>query len=93
MVCAEPAETVGGWLVEATASARLVLWLDEAAVPVTVSVAVPAGVLAEEVTVSVEDPEVVTEDGLNDAVTPAGRPLALMVTAPLNPPAGAIITA
>jgi hypothetical protein len=37
------------------------------------------------VTVIVEEPEVVTEVGLKVAVAPAGSPLALKVTVPVNP--------
>ena len=92
MVWADPAETVGGTLAVATTRARLAVWLKVVVLPVTIRVAVPSGVLPVEFTVSVVAPDVVIEDGLNDAVTPAGMPLALMVTAPLNPPAGATVT-
>jgi hypothetical protein len=37
------------------------------------------------VTVIVEEPEVVTEGGLKLAVAPAGSPLALKLTVPVNP--------
>ena len=53
--------------------------------PATANVAEPAGVVAEVETVSVDDPEVVMDAGLNAAVTPAGKPVALSDTAPLNP--------
>ncbi len=57
-----------------------------------VMVNVPVGVkVASVVTVRVEEPEVVTEVGLNVAVAPAGRPVALKVTVPLNEPTAAIV--
>jgi hypothetical protein len=57
--------------------------------PVMVTVAVP--MLAEllALNVSVVDPVLVV--GLNDAVTPLGRPLAANDTAPVNPPEGATV--
>jgi len=58
-------------------------------VPVIVSVYVPKGVPGPVATVRVDDPEPpLIEDGLKLAVALAGRPLALSVTEPLNPPCG-----
>src|ERR1700731_3945998 len=55
-------------------------------VPEIVRGYVPTGVEALVATVSVEDPEVVTEEGLNVAVAPVGKPvLTLNVTAPVKP--------
>jgi len=53
-------------------------------VPVTVTVAGP--VVAVELAVSVSTLEVAEEVGLNEAVTPLGRPDAVNVTLPVNPP-------
>ena len=54
-------------------------------VPVIVKVDVPKGVDALVVTVSVEDPEPVTDGGLNATVVPAGLPVTLRDTLPVNP--------
>jgi hypothetical protein len=54
-------------------------------IPVIVSVDVPTGVLPVVVTVNVELPVPVTVAGEKLAVVPAGNPLALSVTAPVNP--------
>ena len=57
-----------------------------------VIVNVPVGVkVASVVTVRVEEPEVVTDAGLKVAVAPAGRPLELKVTVPLNAPTAATV--
>jgi hypothetical protein len=53
--------------------------------PVSVNVDVPAGVLPVVVTVNVELPVPVTVAGEKLAVAPAGNPLALSVTTPVNP--------
>ena len=45
----------------------------------------PLGVAAAVATVRVEDPEPVTEVGLNVPVAPVGRPLTVKVTAALKP--------
>ena len=50
-----------------------------------VNVYVPARVEVAVVTVKVEDPEPLTEAGLKPAVAPAGTPLTLSPTLPLNP--------
>jgi hypothetical protein len=59
--------------------------------PVIVSVDVPTGVLPLVVTVNVELPVPVTVAGEKLAVAPAGNPLALSVTTPLNPPTAATL--
>lgn len=53
--------------------------------PVTEIAYVPAVADAETVNVKLEAPEPVTEAGEKDAVTPAGMPLAVRLTAPPNP--------
>ncbi len=60
--------------------------------PVMFRVEVAAGVVAAEVMVRVEEPELVTEAGLNEALAPEGRPLALSVTLPENPLRGVMFT-
>ena len=55
-------------------------------VPVMVTVKVPALALQVLVRFSVDVPEPVTEAGLKFAVIPAGSPLMLRATAPVNPP-------
>jgi len=44
------------------------------------------------VTVIVDEPEPATEGGLKLAPAPAGNPLALKVTVPVNPPDGVTVT-
>jgi hypothetical protein len=44
------------------------------------------------VTVIEEEPDPATDCGLNVAVAPDGKPLALRVTVPLNPLDGVIVT-
>jgi hypothetical protein len=58
-------------------------------VPVTVTVAEPTVAVLDAVKVSV--PVVVAEAGLNAAVTPVGKPLAVNATLPENPPLGVIV--
>jgi hypothetical protein len=53
--------------------------------PATVNVEVPNGVLADVVIVKVELAPAAIEAGLNEAVAPVGKPLALTVTVPLKP--------
>src|SRR5262249_7896852 len=50
-------------------------WVADGLVPVTVRTELELAALAATVTVSVELPPVVTEVGLNAAVTPAGKPV------------------
>ena len=57
-------------------------------VPVIVNGKLPAGVVALETTVIVEDPDVVIDVGLKVAVTPDGSPLTLKITVPMNPADG-----
>jgi hypothetical protein len=59
-------------------------------VPLTVTVVVPVTAVAEAVKVRVLVPAV--EAGLNTAVTPVGKPLALKVTLLANPPLGVTVT-
>ena len=53
--------------------------------PLTLNVYVPTGVFFAVETVIVEDPEPLTELGLNVAVAFAGNPLTLNITVPLKP--------
>jgi hypothetical protein len=68
-----------------TFKVTVVVCVSEPLVPVIVSVEAPTGVVEVVVTVSVDVPEPVTDVGLNPAVAPAGNPLRLSPTAPLNP--------
>ena len=43
-------------------------------------------------TVMVVEPEVLTDDGLKDALVRFGRPLTLKLTTPLNEPEGVTVT-
>ena len=61
-------------------------------VPVTVTVAFPAGVLPLVVIVRVEVPEVVTDIGENEATAPVGKPVAVKLTAPVKPFSAPIVT-
>ena len=79
----------GAW----TTSVAVAVCVSVPLVPVTVSVDVLAGVLEAVDTVIVElDTGGLTEVGLNVAVAPAGRPLAVNVTMPLNPLEGVTVT-
>lgn len=60
--------------------------------PVMVTVAAPTVALPAAVRVRVLPADPVTMEGLKLAVTPAGRPLALRVTAPLNPLIAEMVT-
>src|ERR1700676_524061 len=68
-----------------TFSVTLVECVSAPLAPVMVSAAEPVGVLAVVVMVSTELPLPLSELGLNVAVAPVGKPLALKVTALLNP--------
>ena len=68
-----------------TVSVTVVLCVALGAVPVTVTVYVPGVVPVPTLNVSVELPPAVTTLGLNDAVAPAGRPLAESVTLSAEP--------
>lgn len=50
-----------------------------------VSAYVPTGVLAEVVTVKVEEPDPVTEDGAKEAEAPEGKPLTEKLTTSAKP--------
>jgi hypothetical protein len=54
-------------------------------VPVIVRFAFPPGVFADVVIVSVALPDVVIEEGANDAEAPAGMPVAAKLTVSVNP--------
>ena len=75
-----------------TVKLTVVVWLRLPLVPLIVSVKVFLGVDPAVLTLSVELPEPAREVGLNVAVVFAGRPLALKVTVPLNPPDGVMVT-
>ena len=61
-------------------------------VPVIVSVELPPGVFGVVVTLSVEVPDPVMDDGVSDAMVSAGKPLALKPTVPVNPFAAPMAT-
>ena len=69
----------------ATVRVTLAVWVKLPLVPVIVSGYVPSGVVELLVTVSVELPAPVTVAGTKLGVAPAGSPLALSVTTPVNP--------
>jgi len=75
----------GGGGCALTTKLTVVLCVSAPLVPVIVNVDVPTGVLPLVVTVNVELPVPVTVAGEKLAVAPAGSPLALSVTAPVNP--------
>jgi hypothetical protein len=68
--------------VEVTVSATVVVAVSVPEVPVMVTVEVPA--VAVLLAVSVRTLDVVEDAGLNEAVTPAGRPDAANVTLPVK---------
>lgn len=65
------------------------MWLKDPEVPVMVTVLVP--VVAELLAFNVNVLVVVPGLGLNDAVTPLGRPVAANVTLPVKPPDGVTV--
>lgn len=67
------------------------VWLSVPLVPVIVNEKLPVGVLLAVVTVRVDEPEF-SEAGLKLAVAPAGNPLTLKFTVPVNPPEGVTLT-
>ena len=75
-----------------TTKVTVAVWLRLPLVPVIVSVELPVGVVLAVVTVIVEEPEVVTDEGLKLAAAPAGNPAALKLTVPVNPFNGATVT-
>src|SRR5579875_548185 len=70
---------------EATVKLTVAVCVSVPLVPVIVSVYVPAAVLLPVATVSVELPPALTDAGLNVPVAPAGSPLTLSPTVPVNP--------
>jgi hypothetical protein len=74
-----------------TVSVTVVLCVALGAVPVTVTVYVPGVVEAPTLSVSVELAPAVTAAGLNEAVVPAGRPLAESVTLSAEPLVTAVV--
>jgi hypothetical protein len=63
-----------------TVSVNVVVCVADAPVPAIVTVYVPVGVVLDVLSVSVDDEPAVTVEGVNDAVAPLGRPLALSDT-------------
>jgi hypothetical protein len=61
-------------------------------VPVIVNVWLCLGVLLLVLTVMVEEPDLLIEAGLKEAVAPVGSPLALNATVPENPLDGVTLT-
>lgn len=68
-----------------TFKVNVVVSVVEPLVPVIVTVAAPTVAVFDAVKVSVLPAEPVTDDGLNDAVTPEGNPLMDRATVPLKP--------
>jgi hypothetical protein len=75
-----------------TVSEKDVVWVALVPVPVIVTGKVPAGVVVAVVIVMVDEPPAVTDDGLNDAVAPDGRPLADSETVCAEPEVTAVDT-
>lgn len=70
-------------------SATVAVWVRVPETPVIVTVARPTLAVLAAVRVNVLAPVVLA--GLNDAVTPVGRPLAVSATEPLNPLIGVTV--
>jgi hypothetical protein len=81
-------ETAGSLMVSVTVA----VWIWLPLVPVIVNRKLPLDVVRLDVTVSSEDPVVVTDGGVKFAVAPVGSPLTLKSTVPLNPSDGATVT-
>lgn len=81
------------WFYFVTVSVAVVLFSGEpfGPVPAIVNEVLPVRLVLLVATVKVEEPEPLTDDGLNDAVAPLGSPLALNVTAPSKPPEGVTV--
>jgi hypothetical protein len=75
-----------------TVKLNVVVWVVLVPVPVIVTGNVPAGVEVAVARVSVEEPPEVTDVGLNDALAPAGSPLADSDTACAVPDVVAVDT-
>jgi hypothetical protein len=78
-------DTVKSGVRAVTVSATEVLWLALPLWPVIVSVKFPAAVEVAVDMVRVDDPDVLIDDALNLAVPPAGKPVTLNDTVPVNP--------
>ena len=74
-----------------TTSVTLVVRVSGPLVPWIVSGYVPAGVVPLVATLSVVEPDVVTDVGLKNAVAPAGNPVTLKFTVPVNPLPGVTV--
>jgi len=72
-------------LAAVTLRVAVVVLLSEPLVPVMVKVKLPVGVVLAAVTVSVELPPVLIEEGLNVPLAPVGRPLTLKLTEEVKP--------
>src|SRR6266404_3247515 len=83
-------EIVKSGLGPCTTRVTVVEWDNVPLVPVMVKGNVPAGVVVLVVTLSVELPEV-NEVGLKVAVAPAGNPVTLKLTVPVNPLKGVTV--
>ena len=68
-----------------TVRPREMLWVNEPAIPVSVSTYVPKGVAAPTVTVNVALPSPVIAPGVMAALAPVGRPIIANVTVPPRP--------
>ena len=68
-----------------------VVWVVEPLVPVIVNGKVPVGVVLLVVTVRVELPDAIGV-GLKVPLAPAGNPLTVRSTLPVNPPVGVTVT-
>jgi hypothetical protein len=77
---------------EVTPRVAVAEWVSEALVPVIVRVELPVGVLAVVVTVSVDVPEDVMDDGEKEAEVAPGRPVSVKLTVPTNPFRGDTVT-
>src|SRR3954469_2387003 len=77
-----------------TVRLTVAVWVVLPPVPVMVTVEVPRVAVEETVKVTVELPEpgAAIDDGLNEAVTPDGRPEAESAIAELKPPETAVVT-
>jgi hypothetical protein len=75
-----------------TVKVTVAVCVSEPLVPVMVIVELPVGVELPVVMLSVELPDVLTEAGENEAFAPAGKPLAVKPTDPVNPFCAPIVT-
>jgi hypothetical protein len=80
-------------VVELTVSGRLIVWVSEALAPVILNMELPAGVFGPALIKRVEFAPGATAAGLREAVAPAGNPLTLRFTEPLNPLSAPTLTA